>query len=210
MINNGEKHLYSIIKNEISTIFDVGCRSESLFLDFPGEVHYFDPVPPYIEALKAQPTQNKRAFYNTFGLSDEETILSYYPRYESFCNRITSCEVDDSANKVEFMVKRGDNYVKEHNLEEVGFLKLDTEGYEFKVLKGFGDFLHKIKYVQFEYGGTYLDSNTKLADVINYLKEYGFTAFFYLKHDNWQENIFTPIEDYTDHYRYCNIVAVRL
>ncbi len=33
-------------------IFDVGCRSDSDYIDFTGEVHYFDPVNEFIENLK--------------------------------------------------------------------------------------------------------------------------------------------------------------
>ena len=60
-----------------------------------------------------------------------------------------------------------------NNIKNIDFLKIDTEGYELNVLKGFEDFLENIKIVQFEYGGTFLDNNTKLIDVINYLKEKG-------------------------------------
>ena len=49
---NGEARFFAQIKDNISVIFDVGCRSESEYVDFKGDVHYFDPVDYFIENLK--------------------------------------------------------------------------------------------------------------------------------------------------------------
>ena len=72
-----------------------------------------------------------------------------------------------------------------------------------KVLQGFEDFLENIKIIQFEYGGTFLDNNTKLIDVINYLQEKGFYKFSYLTNTGP-----VLITDFNDHYQYCNIVCI--
>ena len=58
---NGEFLFYTIIKPHINCIFDVGCR-DSDFIDFEGEVHYFDPVHDFIEKLSKQPNRNKKAY----------------------------------------------------------------------------------------------------------------------------------------------------
>ena len=205
----GEEILYSLLRDNIQVIFDVGSRDQSLFIDFPGEVHYFEPVEKHLSNLKKQPNKNSKAFFNQFGLSDEEATLLYYPRYESFYNRIESCQIDDTSNKMDLVVKVAKDYCKEQNIQSIGFLKIDTEGYEYKVLKGFGDYLSIIKYVQFEYGGTYIDSKVKLIEVVELLKKYGFTNFYYIQHDDWQTQFLTPITDFTDHYRYCNIFVTR-
>lgn len=39
-----------------NVIFDVGCRSDSEFVNFHGEVHYFDPVNEFIVDLKINKT----------------------------------------------------------------------------------------------------------------------------------------------------------
>ena len=41
---NGEERFFNHIKNNITTIFDVGCRSDTEFDIFEGDVHYFEPV----------------------------------------------------------------------------------------------------------------------------------------------------------------------
>jgi hypothetical protein len=57
-----------ILRIKISTIFDVGCRSDILFLDFEGEVHYFDPDIKAIEKIKLVKNKNSKFFFNEFGL----------------------------------------------------------------------------------------------------------------------------------------------
>lgn len=107
------------------------------------------------------------------------------------------------ANKILLHIKKGYDYVIHNNIEKIDFLKIDTEGYELQVLKGFGDFLQNVTIIQFEYGGTFLDNNIKLIDVIKYLEQQGFHKFSYLTNNG------TPhLTDFNDHYQYCNIVCV--
>lgn len=202
-ITNGEEKFFVDIKDKISVIFDVGCRSDSLFNYFNGEVHYFDPINEFIEKLKEQPNLNKASYFNNFGLGNETSQLYYYPRYESFYNRVVSCGISDENNKILLDIKTGKDYVLNNNIKGIDFLKIDTEGYELKVLQGFEDVLEKIKLVQFEYGGTFLDNNTKLIDVINYLEDKGFYKFSYLTNTGP-----VLITDFNDHYEYSNIICI--
>ena len=200
---NGEQKFFNFIKDKINVIFDVGSRTHSEFLLFEGEVHYFDPVKFFVDILKTQHCINKKAYYNNFGLGDQNKELYYYPKFESFYNRVSSCKVDDSQNKILLSIKKAKDYVVEKNLQNIDFLKIDTEGYEFAVLKGFENCLDNIKIIQFEYGGTFIDNGVKLIDVIDYLKEKGFYKFSYLTNNGP-----VLITDFTDHYQYCNIVCI--
>jgi len=200
---NGENRFFNMIKDKINIIFDVGCRSDSEFLHFKGEVHYFDPVREFIEKLKKQPNSNKTAYFNTFGLGNQTKEIYYYPKYQSFYDRIISCRVSDNSNKVLLHIKKANDYIIENNIKSIDFLKIDTEGYEFNVLKGFDSFLENVKIIQFEYGGTFMDNNTKLIDVIDYLKVKGFHKFSYITSNGTE-----LIRDFADHYHYCNIVCI--
>jgi FkbM family methyltransferase len=200
---NGELQFYTIIKNDIKVIFDVGCRSDSEFIDFIGEVHYFDPVKRFIDSLSKQPTNNSVSYFNNFGLGNENTELYYYPAYQSFYDRVNSCRISDASNKIKLIIKKASEYCIEKNISNIDFLKIDTEGFELNVLKGFEDELQKVNIIQFEYGGTYLDNNTKLIDVITYLKNKGFEKFSYLSPAGP-----VAITDFNDHYNYCNIVCI--
>jgi FkbM family methyltransferase len=200
---NGEYLFYTQLCDQIRVIFDVGCRENSEFLTFPGEVHYFDPVSEFIMKLSSLPNQNASSHFNPFGLGHIATDLPYYPLYESFYDRTVSCSVSDSGNKRTLQIKPGKEYMVERGIESVDFLKIDTEGYELHVLHGFGDWLNRVRVIQFEYGGTFLDNTVRLIDVIDYLKSYGFGNFSYLRPEG-----LSPIIDYTDHYQYCNIVCI--
>ena len=199
---NGELQFFLAIKDKINIVFDVGC-SNSEFICFSGEVHYFDPIDDFIENLKKKQNLNKTSYFNNFGLGNENKKLYYYPRFQSFYNRINSCRVSDDSNKILLDIKKGKDYVIDKNIKTIDFLKIDTEGYELNVLQGFEDFLENIKIIQFEYGGTFLDNNTKLIDVKNYLEHKGFHKFTYLTSRGP-----VPITDFTDHYQYCNIVCI--
>jgi hypothetical protein len=102
-----------------------------------------------------------------------------------------------------YILKKGKDYIINNNIKNIDFLKIDTEGYELKVLEGFEDYLSNIKIIQFEYGGTFLDNNTKLFDIIYYLEKYGFHKFSYLTNYG-----LVALTDFNDHYQYCNIVCV--
>jgi FkbM family methyltransferase len=200
---NGEKAFFMRIKDNINVIFDVGCRTDTEFINFSGEVHYFEPVSEFIETLKNIKNTNKTSYFNNFGLGKENTQLYYYPKYQSFYDRINSCGTSDDSNKVVLSIKKGKDYISFNDIKMVDFLKIDTEGYELNVLQGFEDTLENVKIIQFEYGGTFLDNNTKLIDVINYLGSKGFYKFSYLTNNGT-----VPILDFNDHYQYCNIVCI--
>ena len=200
---NGEEKFFMDIQDNINVIFDVGCRSDSEFIYFNGEVHYFDPVEEFIENLKNQKNINKKSYFNNFGLGNDNKELYYYPKYQSFYDRVNSCHISDDSNKILLYIKKGIDYVNSKNIKNIDFLKIDTEGYELNVLQGFEEFLENVKIIQFEYGGTFLDNNTKLIDVINYLQDKGFYKFSYLT--SYGTEIIT---DFNDHYQYCNIVCI--
>lgn len=201
---NGEKLFWETNKDKFNVVFDVGCRKDSLFYNWNGEVHYFDPVKEFVDQLSNN-VSNKKSFLNSFGLSDKNEIIPYYPAYDSFFNRTISCRKDDSENKIFLEVKKAIDYVNEKNITYIDFLKIDTEGHELHVLKGFEDKLNIVKTIQFEYGGTFLDNDIKLIEVITYLEKFGFSNFSYLTNSGIQKII-----DFKDHYQYCNIVCFRL
>ena len=194
---NGEYDLFVRIKDNINIIFDVGCRTDSDFLKFNGICHYFDPREDFINTISSMKNNNKTSFFNKFGLGENNTTLYYYPKYQSFYNRITSCKIDDDENKILLNIKKAKDYIVEKNIEHIDFVKIDTEGFELSVLKGFEDCLKNVKIIQFEYGGTFLDNNIKLVQMINYLESFGFTDFSYLV-----KNGSISITDFKDHYQY--------
>lgn len=190
------------IEPTAKVIFDVGSRFDTKFSDFHGIVHYFEPNTNFLEKLKPL-VKNKNCYFNNFGLSDKNEMIEYYNEQQSFVHRkLTHPDTYMNWTKSIFEVRRADEYIKNNTIKEIDFLKIDTEGYEFNVLKGFGDELKIINCIQFEYGGTYIDSGDKLKDVIEHLARYGFTDFSYLEFDG-----LIPLTSFEDHYQHTNIVC---
>jgi FkbM family methyltransferase len=71
---------------------------------------------------------------------------------------------------------RGDRFCAERGIERIGFLKLDVEGHELAVLRGFERMLGegRIDAIQFEYGGTWIDARTWLRDAFEWLGKQGY------------------------------------
>lgn len=64
-----------------------------------------------------------------------------------------------------------DEYCEAHNISAIDVLKLDVEGHELTALRGARSLLEagRIKFIQFEFGGTNIDSRTYLRDFVDLL-----------------------------------------
>jgi FkbM family methyltransferase len=199
--SNGEKRVFDKLPPGM-TIFDVGCRRDSLFFNYPGIVHYFEPDPSSLNELKNKSgCLNLKSYFNSFGLADKIGSFDYFPKFQSFVDRKESCGFDDSENTVKFELKTGSDYLFQNHINNIDFLKIDTEGLELSVIRGFGDAVKSVRFIQFEYGGTFRDAGIKLKDVIAYLTEMNFTKFSYLSNGG----LVPVIDASVDHYQYCNI-----
>ena len=199
---NGELLFYENIKKYINIIFDIGCRDDSLFLNFKGIVHYFDPEKNHINSIINKKNYNNKNFFNYFGLGKENDTIFYYPKFQSFYDRVNSCKYSDDHNKKLLTIKKAKDYIITNGIDLIDFVKIDTEGYELNVILGFEDYIKNIKIIQFEYGGTFLDNNVKLFDIISYLSKNNFSNFYYLSSKG-----LCLITNFEDHYQYCNIIC---
>jgi len=74
------------------------------------------------------------------------------------------------------------NFIIKNNIEKVGFLKIDTEGYDFNVIMGLGEDIHKVKYIYFEHHfHDMFKKKYNLSYIHNYLKEKNFEKVFKIK-----------------------------
>jgi hypothetical protein len=69
-----------------------------------------------------------------------------------------------------------------NNLEIVDLLKIDTEGYEFEVIKGLKEKIRKVNFIYFEHHfDQMILKNYTLSDVHKYLENEGFKKILKLK-----------------------------
>ena len=74
---------------------------------------------------------------------------------------------------------RLENILKNLSINSVDILKIDTEGYDFKVIRGLGNSIKLVKYIYFEHHfHDMLIKNYNLGDVNKYLNSYNFIKVF--------------------------------
>jgi FkbM family methyltransferase len=105
-------------------------------------------------------------------------------------------------------VERGDDVILNLNLQRIDLMKVDVEGHEVEVIKGFSNTLMDEKLrpsiIQFEYGATYLPGRHNLYEVYELLTPHGYTiGRIYPKGVE-----FKPYEFADDHFRMGNYIAV--
>lgn len=84
----------------------------------------------------------------------------------------------------EINVIKLDSYCEEKNIIHIDLIKLDVEGYEYKILLGAASLLknNAIDYIQFEFGGCNIDSRTYFQDFY-YLLKNNYNIYRILKND---------------------------
>lgn len=83
--------------------------------------------------------------------------------------------IDYTSNNTETIhLIRGDDFLEDQHIDRVDFLKIDVEGAEFEVLKGFSESLRegRIRSIQFEYGYINISTKKLLVDFYTYLEEH--------------------------------------
>jgi len=171
-----EINFYKSILSELSVVIDVGCRCDNIFYDLnPNlEIHLFEPMTTkdilsFGESLKNIPN----VFFNNYGLSSKNEVKKFYTEYTSLSTDWHKYhKLDKTSVMLEFHTLY--DYIVEKNLEKIDLLKMDTESWDFEVIKGAKEKIWDIPYIQFEYGwATYGDSNT-VEDIYDYFSGYNF------------------------------------
>jgi len=80
----------------------------------------------------------------------------------------------DSQQKIELV--RGDDFIKDNQIDSIDFLKLDVEGAEYDALLGFENAIKHgaIKAVQFEYGYINISTKKLLVDYYHFFEANGY------------------------------------
>ena len=72
-------------------------------------------------------------------------------------------------------VDRADNIIKKFKVDKIDLLKIDTEGYELNVIKGFGENIDLVKVIIFEHHfDLMIKKNYNYSDINKYLANKGF------------------------------------
>ena len=203
-------------------VLDVGANigdwSLAALKYLPGAtVHAFEIAPATSAKLGANAvSMGDRLIVNACGLGEAtgEITLYYTPESDTASSTVSLAmdiaRPNHGVTRVEEMkapITTGDAYMAEHTLTHIDFLKIDVEGAELSVLKGFTDaFARKaIEVVQFEYGQVNLRTRVFLEDFYQF-----FTAHGFLVGKRLPEGVgFKPFELSDEDFIGLNFVACR-
>lgn len=180
---HGEQWIQNRFANKFETIFDVGCNigewtRMTRKYQPNADIHMFEVVPDTYKKLLSNIDINDKIIPNGFGLSDEigSIPVKYKPAYSAVSTSVLDLRLDDSEMRTGFVIT-GDQYVQSRRIKNIDYLKIDTEGAEGKVLKGFSETLKKgkVKIIQFEYNNICVLTKWMLIDSYKFLEPLGFT-----------------------------------
>lgn len=134
---------------DIQVVFDVGARTS---LDYynalpTAQYHLFEPWPPFFAWLMEEAKDKPNVTVNGFGLSDKEETIKYNLPRQAFLGG----ECPDVTEGVAMNVTTLDWYIDKFNITRLDFLKIDAEGYDYKILKGGPKAIKLAKYIQYEH-----------------------------------------------------------
>ena len=166
-----EVSFYRNIVPSLNVIVDVGVQKDTIFYDMnpDAEIHLFEPNKVYFEYLKEYYKDKKHNVHlNGYALSSKKGTSVFYHQYGSMQQRIDG-KLKNIQGHYTIKCDRLDTYCVKNNITHIDYLKIDTEGHDFEVIKGCGDLLDSIKYLQFEDFKTF-HKGESLQDVFDYFK----------------------------------------
>lgn len=174
-------------------VFDVGANKGEwtdlvLRTCSSTQLHLFEPLKYYYEELLQKFKDTNISIINKAVYRSEGHVK--FCEYPDDCQGLSSIYRRVIAEKNQYvplpekpeyivLTTTIGKYCWDKGIFHINYLKIDVEGAEFDVIKGASKMLNSgvIDYVEFEYGGTFLDSNITLEDVYNYLRERDYQIF---------------------------------
>ena len=193
-------------KIQINTFFDVGAHkgeTVKLFNDNFNikEFYCFEasPINFYYLKKKISKIGNKIKIFN-FGLGETKSVLSFNQLEESSSSTLVDINQNSNyfkkKNKILsiFNFKKDqdkifnveintlNDFMEKESINKIDILKIDTEGFEFKVIKGAKKKIKNIKYIYFEHHyDDMLKKKYSFSDIHSYLNKNGFIKVFKIK-----------------------------
>ncbi len=188
-------------------IFDIGAHYGETVKLFSNkfkikEFHCFEPSPINFKVLTKNinslnikkklflhnvgiGSNNKSTFLNQTQESSSSTINDFNldSKYLKRKMKILNIEnIDQYFKKIPVKLISLDEYIKKENIKKIDLLKIDTEGFEYDVIKGMSSSSNLVKFIYFEHHyDDMIEKNYTFGDINSLLVRYGFKKIFKTK-----------------------------
>jgi FkbM family methyltransferase len=187
---NGERRiLQAVLQNSSGDIFDVGAHVGEYaclvtHLDDRRAIHAFEPLPQFADKAKTACRNYNTIHIHNFGLSDfsgrrRVFVSKRYPTTSSTTRFVHDFDKDAKFDEYECPFERGDEFVVHNGIAKIALLKLDVEGMESSVLRGFGSKFNPtfIENIQFEHGPVHVETGETVRTFCRLFEQHGFDVF---------------------------------
>lgn len=163
---------------------NIGDYSAELLRRFPGlELHVFEPATSNVNRLRSRFAAYEQVSLQQAALSDVSGQMTLFAdRDGSGMASLAQRQLGhldirfDPMEEVE--VRRFDTYWNQAlSGRVIDIVKIDVEGYELMVLRGFGEAIRNVRVIQFEFGGTNIDTKVFFRDLWHFFEESGFDLY---------------------------------
>ena len=183
--------------NKIDVLFDVGSHmgtyTDLVLRTNPGcKSFLFEPQSKIFEKIDQKYSHDENVNVFNLAISDAEqkqnlnlnkhdltaSLLDFDPKsnYLKFKALLYQTDINNMNYKTELVQTITlEKFIVDNNLEKIDLLKIDTEGFEFDVIKGACNYLKKIKLIYFEHHfDSMIIKNYKFSEIHEYLKNNNF------------------------------------
>ncbi|MGH8218748.1 MAG: FkbM family methyltransferase [Steroidobacteraceae bacterium] len=185
MHRNGELRVLEIMsRGKPRCLFDVGANkgdwtATARRLIPACTIHAFEIVPETFKRLEARLGRLASVHLNDCGLSSQAEQIEIHLGPTS--DTATACRIEGMRFHEEYYRTRvrcaaitAADYMRTHGIDQVDLVKIDVEGMDLQVIRGFGERLRDVRAIQFEYGIFNIASHDLLSDFYRHLQALGF------------------------------------
>lgn len=197
-----QKNILKLFKKKIQKpiiLFDIGAHhgeTIKLFLNNlrVKKIYSFEASPKNFGILEKNITayKNKKIEIFNYGLGDitsKKYINHTLESSSSSINRFNSSskyfkkklkvlkisKIENYSKKILIKINTLDQIIKKKNIKKIDILKIDTEGYEFNILKGLSKLNKIVRFIYFEHHyDDMIIKNYKFSDIHRLLRKYNF------------------------------------
>ena len=165
-------------------MFDVGANIGQSCLSyaqsFPeASIYAFEPVPATFDLLRTAVADTPSIRPWNLGLSNKTGTAAMELSRASVGSKIVAGDAAKNPAAVQVQTMRGVEFCREQGIERIGFLKIDTEGHDLNVLRGFVGMFDAIQFIQVEAAMCrYNPKHVLFRDFDEFLSAHGFHLFY--------------------------------